>query len=149
MGDLSLHFSRYEFVCPHCGALILDPELVPALEEYRALAGGRPMNIHDGYRCPEHNAAVGGVPHSEHELGAAADLTITGLKLKQMLAYALSVPAFGGIGIYPDQGFIHVDVRPRLARWARLGGEYVSYEEGLSAMLKNDQDVIHEGGEPA
>jgi hypothetical protein len=36
------------------------------------------------------------------------------------------VPAFlkGGIGVY-DGGFLHLDVRSRQARWARVQGKYV------------------------
>lgn len=145
MGDISLHFDEKEFACPHCGEIKLDPALPPALEQLRTLAGNRPIRIHDGYRCPVHNAAVGGAPNSEHETGAASDLDIEGLSLKEMLAAALQVHAFGGIGIYPDDGFIHVDVRERIARWARVAGKYVSYQEGITAMFAKE----HEGGEPA
>jgi uncharacterized protein YcbK (DUF882 family) len=143
MGDLSPHFSEYEFACQHCGLIKLDPALVPALEDLRMLAGGKPIKIHDAYRCEVHNAQVGGAPQSEHETGSAADLEIEGLSLKEMLAAALRNPAFGGIGLYPDEGFIHVDVRERFARWARVAGKYVSYQEGITAMFAKD----HEGGE--
>jgi uncharacterized protein YcbK (DUF882 family) len=43
------------------------------LEELRA-ALGRPVVITSGYRCPEHNKAVGGVPRSPHMLGRAVDI---------------------------------------------------------------------------
>ena len=49
------------------------------LEKVRRLCGNRPMNIHDAYRCPELNAAVGGVPNSAHEEGFAADFDVAGL----------------------------------------------------------------------
>ena len=35
---------------------------------------GKPMKINSGYRCPELNAAVGGVPTSQHTKGEAADV---------------------------------------------------------------------------
>lgn len=121
MGDLSPHFNRHEFTCPHCGQLVLDPALLPAMEELRS-QGPEPVLIHDAYRCPEHNLAVGGVAHSEHPEGKAVDCEIVGLTLQQMYDRAKLVPAFaaGGIGVY-YQKFIHVDVRSNgPARWARV-----------------------------
>ena len=35
---------------------------------------GRPIVVNSGYRCPIHNAAVGGVANSQHLRGEAADL---------------------------------------------------------------------------
>lgn len=43
------------------------------LEPIRALVGA-PVHVHDGYRCPAVNAAVGGVHDSQHAEGEAADL---------------------------------------------------------------------------
>ena len=34
-----------------------------------------PLEISSGYRCPDLNAAVGGVPESQHALGLAVDFT--------------------------------------------------------------------------
>ena len=38
-------------------------------------AWGHPLHINSGYRCPELNRLVGGVPTSQHVLGQAADVT--------------------------------------------------------------------------
>lgn len=128
MGDLSPHFSTDEMACKHCKRLQLDPRLLPALERLRDLAGG-PIVIHDAYRCPQHNAAVGGVNHSQHELGAAADLDIPGKSLQAMYDLAKQVPAFadGGIGAYSGLDGttprLHVDVRRGAARWGVERGE--------------------------
>ncbi len=125
MGDLSAHFSRTEFECRCCGRLQLDSRLLVGLERLRELAG-MPVTIHAGYRCERHNREVGGVPHSEHVRGLAADVAVPGLSLQRMYELALAVREFaeGGIGVY-DGGFLHVDVRERSARWARVGGKYV------------------------
>lgn len=122
MGDLSPHFSRVELACHDCGRLVLDPRLLPALERLRELAGAA-IVVHDGYRCPAHNAKVGGVPHSQHELGTAADITIEGKTLQQMYDLAKQVPAFagGGIGCYDTPPRLHVDVRRGAARWGVTG----------------------------
>ncbi len=128
MGDLSAHFSKSELACRCCGELTLDPSLLDALEQLRALAG-KPVQVHAGYRCREHNQEVGGVTDSEHTRGLAADVAIPGLTLQQMYELALQVPAFreGGIGVY-DGDFVHVDVRKHRARWARVRGQYVGIQ---------------------
>jgi uncharacterized protein YcbK (DUF882 family) len=121
--------------------LQIDSRLLDGLEKLRALAGA-PVVIHAGYRCPEHNAAVGGVPHSEHTSGLAADIALPGLSLQQMYELALQVPQFaqGGIGVY-DGGFLHVDVREHQARWARVSGRYV----GIAALVREPE--VMAGGE--
>ncbi len=126
MGDLSAHFSRDELQCRCCGRLQLDSRLLEGLEALRALAGV-PVIIHAAYRCPRHNQEVGGVPHSQHTRGLAADLRLEGVSLQRMYELALEVPQFaqGGVGVY-DGGFLHVDVRQQSARWARVCGRYVS-----------------------
>lgn len=43
------------------------------LELVRAFLGNVPMRITSGYRCPDLNKAVGGVPDSAHLSGFAAD----------------------------------------------------------------------------
>ena len=123
MGDLSAHFSKSEFACRCCGQLKIEDGLIAGLEQLRTLAG-REIVVHDGYRCPAHNQKVGGVPHSEHTLGMAADIAIPGLSLQQMYDLALQVPTFcnGGIGAY-DSDFLHLDNRPHPARWARVRGQ--------------------------
>ena len=128
MGDLSPHFSKAELACHCCGQLKIEQRLLDALEELRSLAG-KPIVIHDAYRCANHNQEVGGVTDSEHTRGLAADVDIPGLSLQQMYALALEVPDFvaGGIGVY-DQGFLHVDVRSHCTRWARVKGQYVGIQ---------------------
>jgi len=51
-----------------------------------------------------------------------------------MYELAERVTAFreGGIGVYPERGFIHVDIREGRARWGHLGGKYVSLEEAMT-----------------
>ena len=128
MGDLSDHFSKREFSCRCCGNLIVSGRLLLALEHLRELARA-PILVHCGYRCAGHNQQAGGVTHSEHTRGTAADIEIPGLSLQEMYECALEVPEFaaGGIGVY-DGNFLHVDVRGHTARWARVRGEYVGVQ---------------------
>ena len=135
MGDLSAHFSREELSCLCCGRLEIDSRLLHGLETLRLLAGV-PVRVHAGYRCPQHNQEVGGVPHSEHLEGLAADVSVAGLSLQRMYELALEVPQFasGGIGVY-EGNFLHVDVRDRQARWARVSGKYV----GIAELVREPQ----------
>ncbi|MBI4642492.1 MAG: DUF882 domain-containing protein, partial [Deltaproteobacteria bacterium] len=65
--------------------------------------------------------------------GRAADVCISGMSLKTVAKLAEGVPAFrnGGIGVYSENGFVHLDVRGHRARWGKVGREYVSIEEAL------------------
>lgn len=152
MGDLSAHFSKAELACHCCGQLKIDTALVDGLEQLRALAG-KPVVVHDGYRCPEHNQKVGGVPDSEHTRGNAADISIPGLSLQQMYELALQVPVFlqGGIGVY-DSSFLHLDTRPHSARWARVCGQYVGIDHLVttpSTLLAESKSKPKTGAQPA
>lgn len=134
MGDLSRNFSRSEFACKCCGRVEVDPRLVKALQELRDQAGA-PITVRSGYRCPKHNEKVGGARKSQHMAGRAADIVIGDLSVAEMYRAAERIEAFaaGGIGLYPESGFVHVDVRDGAVRWARIGGKYVSAEEALKS----------------
>jgi len=139
MGDLSKNFSRHEFECRCCGRAEINQRLVDALQELRDLAG-LPVRVTSGYRCPEHNQAIGGATRSQHLLGTAADIVVRGIIPAEMYRLAEDIEAFhnGGIGVYPDKGFIHVDVRDRRARWGQLGGKYVALGKALKNTGGND-----------
>ena len=139
MGDLSKNFSRHEFECRCCGRAEINQRLVDALQELRDLAG-LPVRVTSGYRCSEHNQAIGGATRSQHLLGTAADIVVRGMIPAEMYRLAEDIEAFhnGGIGVYPDKGFIHVDVRDRRARWGQLGGKYVALGKALKNTGGND-----------
>ncbi len=82
------------------------------LEHYR-LDVDMPLHINSGYRCIEHNKAVGGKSGSQHVDGHAADIAwgdFTGATKYFMLKTAFE-HEFTGIGISDD--FIHLDDRLR------------------------------------
>lgn len=116
---LSAHFDSSEFACKcGCGGLHngadINPRLVQVLERMRAIIG-KPLELSCGYRCPDHNAEVGGVSNSQHVLGNAADvLRPDGVAQRDLFRAAVNAGA-DGIGWY-DWG-VHVDVRGYEARW--------------------------------
>lgn len=136
---LSQYFTTDEFRCPHCKQITISMKLVNALEELRSACGSS-LNILSGYRCTEHNAAIGGEAKSLHCEGLAADVACPkGLALADFYAKADAIASFktGGIGIYPggrgqNTDFLHVDVRPKRARWSRIDGKYVGADVALS-----------------
>lgn len=80
---------------------------------------GHGIGVLSGYRCPIHNANVGGANFSQHMTGNAADLAVPTGKQDTYVAAAKRVPEFngGGIGVYPNGG-VHVDRRGFVARWS-------------------------------
>lgn len=116
---LSEHFSEDEFWCRgqdqgtcSCGhSLKIDPRLIELLEELRDIIGGLPLHINSGYRCPQHNAAIGGVSNSQHTKGTAADVARPSHLSFDEFAWYVDQLAFDGIGLYRCSDFIHVDVR--------------------------------------
>ena len=134
MGDLSVNFSKSEFACKcGCGQAPMSMALIGGLQSMRDRTG-RPITVTSGYRCIRHNKAIGGSPRSQHMVGTAADIRIAGLSVKEMFMVAESVSFFrnGGIGVYPDEHFIHADVRMAYTRWGRRGGQYMGLAEALA-----------------
>ena len=118
----STYFSDRELMCHgaeqghcYCGidtAYNINPRLLELLDQLREHVGG-PLEISCAYRCPAHNAAVGGVSNSPHIHGTAADVQTPDYEYchtpEQLKWYAEEMHAFDGIGLYPWG--IHVDVR--------------------------------------
>lgn len=116
--QLSAHFRVREFACQDgSDAVLVAPRLVMVLETIRAHFDA-PVVIHSGYRTPQYNAKVGGVAHSQHCYGTAADITVKGQTPAAVAAYARQLmPDWGGVGVYAKKGFTHIDVRETKANW--------------------------------
>lgn len=116
---LSAHFDSSEFACKcGCGGLHngadINPRLVQVLERMRAILGV-PLVLSCGYRCPTHNAEVGGVSNSQHVYGNAADVQRPDSVDLEDLYDAAEYAGADGIGKY--WWGVHVDVRGYQARW--------------------------------
>lgn len=96
----------------------ISPRLVNILEEIRTRAGDHPLHITSGYRPPAYNRKVGGVSNSTHIDGLAADIYSDYMGVDELYDICDRVIGDrGGVGYYPTQGFIHVDLRGYRARW--------------------------------
>jgi len=96
----------------------IHPALVKALEEIREKGGGQTLHITSAYRPPAYNRKVGGVGNSTHIDGLAADIYTDHLRTKALWEICDQVIGDkGGVGFYPNQGFVHIDVRGYGARW--------------------------------
>ncbi|MGB2335684.1 MAG: D-Ala-D-Ala carboxypeptidase family metallohydrolase [Alcanivorax sp.] len=108
MGDLSKHFSRYEFACKcGCGYDTVDAELLRVLEDVREQFN-EPITITSGCRCKRHNVDVGGAFNSQHLYGRAADITVADTMPAAVARFA-HVMVVPGIGEY--NSFTHLDTR--------------------------------------
>jgi uncharacterized protein YcbK (DUF882 family) len=78
------------------------------------------FELTSGYRSPETNAALheldsGVAANSLHMKGQAVDITLPGRPLRNVYEAALAM-RMGGVGYYPDDDFLHVDIG-RVRRW--------------------------------
>lgn len=115
---LSTNFTVKEFACKDgSDAVLVAPRLVMVLQTIRDHFGTA-VTINSGYRTPQYNAKVGGVAHSQHCYGTAADIVVRGKTPAQVAAYARQLmPDWGGVGVYAKKGFTHIDVREAKADW--------------------------------
>lgn len=113
---LSSNFKVSEFACKDgSDAVLVAPRLVMVLQTIRDHFGAS-VTISSGYRTPQYNTKVGGVAHSQHCYGTAADIMVKGQKPADVAAYARKImPSWGGVGIYST--FTHVDVREVRSDW--------------------------------
>ena len=115
---LSTNFTVKEFACKDgSDAVLVAPRLVMVLQSIRSRFGAA-VTINSGYRTPQYNAKVGGVAHSQHCYGTAADITVKGQTPAAVAAYARELmPDWGGVGVYSQKGFTHIDTREVRADW--------------------------------
>lgn len=140
---LTDHFRLSEFGCRCCGAVdeAEAERLACCLEELRTRLGlmrgvDTPIYITSSYRCERHNARVGGAEDSQHRRGKAADIHIPGVHLFHVVSHVETIPDFsgGGIGVYftlAGVGWLHVDRRGTVARFAKLNKKDIDYSRAM------------------
>ncbi len=119
---LSSNFQVKEFACKDgSDKILIDNELVLVLQKVRDYFG-KPVTINSAYRNASYNRKIGGVSNSQHTMGTAADVVISGVKAEEVAKYAEYIMGNkGGIGLY--NGFVHVDTRAKRSRWTNFGSE--------------------------
>ena len=115
---LSSNFKVSEFACKDgSDAVLVAPRLVMVLQSIRSHFGAA-VTINSAYRTPQYNEKAGGVPHSQHCYGTAADITVKGVSVSKVAEYARKImPDWGGVGVYAKQGFTHIDIRETRSDW--------------------------------
>lgn len=91
--------------------------LLVRLRDTLGVAPARRIDLISGYRSPHTNAALkaaggahsGVASRSQHMVGKATDIAMPGVPLATLRAAALLLRG-GGVGYYPQDGFVHVDV---------------------------------------
>lgn len=106
------NFKREDVQCKCCGTLVENEGALGRLDKVLDLLPG--IRINCGYRCPPHNAKVGGAPLSQHKLGTAFDLSTRGQHKSEDVMAAAKAAGFTGFGIYKT--FVHVDMAKRTFR---------------------------------
>lgn len=98
----------------------ISPKLVELVDRIQDHFGGKEVQVVSGYRSPAFNASLKAHGHkvankSLHMQGMAMDIWLPGVTTRQLREYALSLKV-GGVGFYPQNGFVHVDVG-RVRQW--------------------------------
>lgn len=117
-GDLALadNFVLAEFACSDGSDVVLvHPALVALLQTIRTHFG-RPVHILSAYRTAAYNELIGGAKNSTHKKGMAADIVVRGVSVKRIAEFAEDLDV-GGIGVYEQGKFIHLDVWRSMRRW--------------------------------
>ena len=116
--QLSPHFNAREFRCS-CGKsheTLLASELVDKLEALYTALNCSKIIVTSGYRCPEHDKAVGGTSSGQHTKGTAADVCCYGhsgqpISSKTVCCKAQDLGFTGIANITSSYQYTHLDVR--------------------------------------
>ena len=114
---ISEHFGVWEFKCKdNSRVIVLSKALVELLEKVREHFK-RPVVINSGYRTVQYNSQLpNSSPKSQHTLGKAADIRVTGVSPANVYAYLNQLyPNSHGLGIYNT--FVQVEKKKRKSRW--------------------------------
>lgn len=99
----------------------MDKALFDLLYQLQATLEHRgEIHVISGYRSPQTNAMLaarsGGVARrSYHMKGMAIDIALPGVELRDLRHAALGLKS-GGVGYYPNSGFVHLDTG-RVRHW--------------------------------
>lgn len=106
--------------------LSMDVKAIETLNYLSKLLGDPVIQINSGYRSPSYNASLrlsneNVARNSLHQYGRAIDFCIPGISTREVCSHALyarNVIGYGGIGYYPNSGFVHIDSGP-VREWVK------------------------------
>lgn len=95
---------------------LIDLELVELLDDIQDHFGVDRLDVVSGYRSPAYNEYLASLGRhvakkSFHMKGLASDIQLPGVPVAAVRDYARELQ-LGGVGYYPADGFVHVDVGP-------------------------------------
>lgn len=109
---MSKYFTEAEEICKCCGELPengMSSLLLELLDQLREKVA-EPIHVTCMYRCPKHNAEVGGGTNSRHLYGRAADIYCDGVSMDELANMATDI-GFGGVERNDLYEYVHVDTR--------------------------------------
>lgn len=111
----ALNDLNWFFRCHHTNeSITMDTNVIEYLNIVDNQFGGdNEIHIISGYRSPEYNSILEKIGrqvshNSLHIHGKAIDFFIPHVSLKNLQTAALSLQ-YGGVGYYPQTGFVHID----------------------------------------
>ena len=99
------------------GNLMVQPSALDSLQAFRSKLRF-PILVNfahlkrRGYRSPQENVSIGGAHFSRHVQGIAFDITCQDLTPEELFHAAIH-HGFGGVGLYRENNFVHVDTRAK------------------------------------
>ena len=122
----------------------VEPALLDRVYQAQRHFKAQEVRVVSSYRAP------GARGSGNHGRGRAMDLVLPGVSDKDLAAWAQRL-GFSGVGIYPNAGYCHLDVRPRSHFWVdRSGPGQRGREQPLPGKLARqaDEEAARRGRHP-
>lgn len=129
----------------------IDIKLIELIDHLQDHFNADSIELISGYRSPELNKKLkmegtSVADESLHMKGLAADIHIDEVTEEALAEYARGLKA-GGVGYYPANDFVHVDIG-RVKKWNlpdRPGRELVAFRKGLEWQVMTDKNIYLAG----
>ncbi len=125
----------------------MDPRLFDVVwEVYRTAGASEEIQVLSAYRSPETNAMLrrrsrAVAEHSQHMLGKAMDTTMPDMSMEKLREIGMRMQR-GGVGYYPNENFVHLDVGS-VRHWPRM-----SYDQLVRLFPDGKTVHIPSNGQP-
>lgn len=135
------YFKFDEMKCKNCCEKLfvkdIAVEFFKLIDEFREYVG-KPLQLTNLYRCKVKNNSVGGAANSGHIESIAADIYSDDFTAMELYNKAFQFGKFFGMGFYPDQHFVHVDIKDRVSFWLNCNetGNQNEYFETYNQLIK-------------